>query len=34
MVRGLFVIGFTAPEVLQIQAKAKEMLLEDKTLMS
>jgi hypothetical protein len=34
MARGLFVIGFTAAEVLQIQAKAKEMLLEGKTLMS
>jgi hypothetical protein len=34
MARGLFVIGFTAAEVLQIQAKAKELLLEGKTLMS
>jgi hypothetical protein len=34
MARGLFVIGFTASEVLQIQAKAKEMLIEGKTLMS
>jgi len=34
MARGLFVIGFTAAEVLQIQAKAKEMLHEGKTLMS
>jgi len=34
MARGLFVIGFTAAEVLQIQAKAKEMLIEGKTLMS
>jgi hypothetical protein len=34
MALGLFVIGFTASEVLQIQAKAKEMLLEGKTLMS
>ena len=34
MARGPFVIGFTAAEVLQIQAKAKELLLEGKTLMS
>lgn len=34
MARGLFVIGFTAAEVSQIQAKAKELLLEGKTLMS
>ena len=34
MASGLFVIGFTAAEVLQIQAKAKELLLEGKTLMS
>ncbi len=34
MALGLFVIGFTASEVLQIQAKAKEMLIEGKTLMS
>lgn len=34
MARGLFVIGFTASEVVQIQAKAKELLLEGKTLMS
>lgn len=34
MALGLFVIGFTAAEVLQIQAKAKELLLEGKTLMS
>lgn len=34
MALGLFVIGFTASEALQIQAKAKEMLLEGKTLMS
>ena len=34
MAKGLFVIGFTAAEVAQIQAKAKELLLEGKTLMS
>ncbi len=34
MARGLFIVGFTVAEVLQIQAKAKEMLLEGKTLMS
>ena len=34
MARGLFLTGFTATEVLQIQAKAKELLLEGKTLMS
>ncbi len=34
MARGLFVIGFTASEVLQIQSRAKELLLEGKTLMS
>jgi len=34
MARGLFLIGFTAAEVLQIQAKAKDLLLEGKTLMA
>ena len=34
MAQGLFTTGFTVAEVLQIQAKAKEMLLEGKTLMS
>jgi hypothetical protein len=34
MARGLFVVGFTVQEVLQIQQKAKEMLLEGKTVMS
>jgi len=33
MAQGLFIVGFTVAEVLQIQAKAKEMLLEGKTLM-
>ena len=33
MAQGLFITGFTVAEVLQIQAKAKEMLLEGKTLM-
>ena len=34
MAQGLFITGFTVAEVLQIQAKAKEMLVEGKTLMS
>ena len=34
MAQGLFITGFTVAEVLQIQAKAKEMLMEGKTLMS
>lgn len=34
MARGLFVTGFTVAEVLAIQAKAKQMLMEGKTLMS
>jgi hypothetical protein len=34
MAKGLFVTGFTAAEVALIQAKAKELLLEGKTLMS
>ena len=33
MAQGLFTTGFSVAEVLQIQAKAKEMLLEGKTLM-
>ena len=32
MARGLFVTGFTVSEVLGIQQKAKELLLEGKTL--
>jgi len=34
MAQGLFTVGFTVAEILRIQAKAKEMLLEGKTLMS
>jgi len=34
MAQGLFTVGFTVAEVLSIQAKAKQMLLEGKTLMS
>lgn len=34
MTRGLFVTGFTISEVLAIQQKAKEFLLEGKTLMN
>jgi hypothetical protein len=34
MARGLFVTGFTVQEVLAIQQKAKEFLLEGKTLMN
>ncbi|MEI8309727.1 MAG: hypothetical protein WCH98_03120 [Verrucomicrobiota bacterium] len=34
MARGLFITGFTVAEVLAIQAKAKQMLMEGKTLMS
>ena len=34
MAQGLFIVGFTVAEVLRIQAKAKEMLMEGKTLMS
>ena len=33
MAQGLFTVGFTVAEVLRIQAKAKEMLMEGKTLM-
>lgn len=34
MAQGLFISGFSVAEVLAIQARAKEMLLEGKTLMS
>lgn len=34
MARGLFITGFTVAEVIAIQAKAKQMLMEGKTLMS
>jgi hypothetical protein len=34
MAQGLFTIGFTVAEILQIQTKAKQMLLEGKTLMT
>lgn len=34
MAQGLFTVGFTVAEILRIQEKAKEMLLEGKTLMS
>ena len=34
MARGLFTIGFTVSEVLAIQARAKEFLLEGKTIMN
>jgi hypothetical protein len=34
MAQGLFITGFTVAEVLAIQAKAKEMLLEGKTIMA
>ena len=34
MARGLFVTGFTVGEVLEIQARAKALLLEGKTIMS
>lgn len=34
MARGLFVVGFTVAEVLAIQARAKELLLEGKTIMN
>ena len=33
MAQGLFTTGFTVAEVLQIQSKAKELLLEGKTVM-
>jgi DNA-directed RNA polymerase specialized sigma subunit len=31
MAQGLFTVGFSPAEILQIQAKAKQMLLEGKT---
>ena len=34
MARGLFITGFTVTEVLAIQQKAKEFLMEGKTLMN
>ena len=34
MAQGLFTVGFTVAEVLRIQERAKEMLMEGKTLMS
>jgi hypothetical protein len=34
MARGLFITGFTVAEVLAIQARAKQLLLDGKTLMS
>jgi hypothetical protein len=34
MAKGLFITGFTVAEVLSIQSRAKDMLLEGKTLMS
>ncbi len=34
MARGLFITGFTISEVLAIQGRAKELLLEGKTIMS
>jgi hypothetical protein len=34
MAQGLFTVGFTVAEILQIQTKAKQMLLEGKTLMT
>ena len=34
MTQGLFITGFTVAEVFQIQAKAKEFLMEGKTLMA
>lgn len=34
MARGLFVVGFTVAEVLAIQQRAKDLLLEGKTIMN
>jgi hypothetical protein len=34
MAQGLFTVGFTVAEILQIQTRAKQMLLEGKTLMT
>jgi hypothetical protein len=33
MAQGLFITGFSVAEVLQIQARAKELLIEGKTIM-
>ena len=33
MAKGLFIVGFSVAEVLQIQSRAKELLLEGKTVM-
>lgn len=34
MAKGLFTVGFTVAEIIAIQAKAKQFLLEGKTLMA
>ena len=34
MARGLFIVGFTVSEVLAIQRRAKEFLIEGKTIMN
>ena len=34
MAQGLFTVGFTVAEIVSIQARAKQMLLEGKTLMA
>ena len=34
MAQGLFITGFSVAEVLQIQARAKELLMEGKTVMA
>ena len=34
MAQGLFTVGFTVAEIVSIQARAKQMLIEGKTLMS
>ena len=34
MAQGLFITGFSVAEVLQIQSKAKELLIEGKTVMA
>ena len=34
MAQGLFITGFTVAEVIQIQSKAKELLVEGKTVMA
>ena len=34
MAQGLFITGFSVAEVLQIQARAKELLIEGKTVMA